>query len=149
MKKSQIGCSIAGILSSLFFLLSCSKATDNVIDLRPLYRRVEPSRFNQNWEGVGNFIEMTDGTVLFFHPTARQKLRAVLRKEISEHSDTFQIFSSLSNKSEIREMVAREHGGSLVIGHLTAKSTELDRLLIAPEWPKIYSYLESIKKCGV
>src|SRR3990167_4713694 len=139
MKKNPVGCSITEKLSSLFFLLGDSNAKDSEIDLRPLYRHVEPSRFNQNWEGVGNFMEMTDETLLFFHPSALQQLRSVLSKEISEYSDTFQILSRLSKKSEIKEMVAREHGGSLLIGNLTAKSLELDRLRIAPAWPKVYS----------
>lgn len=134
----------SSMVSALFaFLLSgFAQASDNLINLKELYGRSEPAQILQRADG--NFIAMNDGTVLFFHPSMRQKLRSIVNRETSKYKGTFQIFSPPTNKSQLLDLDVQEKNGFLEIGKWTAKPSELDRLVIAPEWPSIYKHLESL-----
>lgn len=142
MQKQMVIRSIAGMLSALFCLPSCSRASENVIDLKDLYNRSEPAQTLQR--SNGNFIEMNDATILFFHPSMRQKLRSIINKEVLEYRGTFQSFSTPTKESQLLVLDVREKNGLLEIGKWTVKASELDRLVIAPEWPSIYKFLESL-----
>lgn len=144
MDKHLLPLSIACILACLLLLIFCACANANLIDPGNLYWRAEWSPNREKWLEDANFIEMTDGTILFFHPNARQKLRSIMKRETPEYNGIFQRFSPSTKESAIEFLNVREIDGSLKIGHWTAKASELDRLAISPDLPKVYDYCASL-----
>jgi hypothetical protein len=144
MDKHLLPLSSACILACLLLLIFCARANANLIDLGNLYWRAEWSPDREKWLEDANFIEMTDGTILFFHPSARQKLRSIMQRETPEYRGIFQRFSPATKESAREYLKVREIDGSLKIGHWKAKSSELDRLAISPDLQKVYDYCASL-----
>jgi hypothetical protein len=144
MEKYLLPLSIGCILATLLLLIFRAKANANLIDLRNLFWRAERSPDIEKWQEDANFIEMTDGTILFFQPSMRKKLRSIMRKETSEYKGTFQWFIPSTKESAIEVLNVSEINGSLKIGHWTAKASELDRLVISPDWQNVYNYCASL-----
>lgn len=130
------------LLVALCLLADSLHAKSNLIDLRPLY-----SRFGAGQEGQlenGNFVQMTDGTILFFHPRIRDKFRLLLDRKTPPFSASFLMFSTGNPAQRIVDLEVKESVGTLSIGAWRAPKKELDRLSVSPEFPSLYKYCRSL-----
>ena len=111
----------------LYFLLK----NENVINLDRIYSSTPTISSSEN---CSNFIQMTDGTVLFLNPLEFEKIVAVYRRSALPFEASF-LMMAYPNR-ELKEVTLQVSfsGNSLHIGKFEVKPSEIERLRLQPEW---------------
>jgi len=137
VKKSYVAIIVASMLSGLGIATYArgSRNEQQRIDLSALYK----PPFKDTGSNEGNFLETDDGTIVFFNPAMRAGFRQILNGQITSlpipvmlYRDTVKIKPEEINISKV--------GSTLLFGKLKARSSEIDRLKLSPEWDKMYKF---------
>lgn len=134
--------SAAVFLSSLFNIPNGIKKDEDLISLKDLYKRTNDKKIDYGTEG--NFIQASDGTILFFQPGVRKSLGYIAAEAPSTSSCPFKIWSTVTKNSTIAELPVVRNGNSLKIGQFTIGQTELDRHAISSDFTKVLRYCKSL-----
>ncbi|MBS1997797.1 MAG: hypothetical protein JSS86_15850 [Cyanobacteria bacterium SZAS LIN-2] len=132
----------AGILAYGVSMFYEQKVQGNVIDLAGLY-------LYRGREGglYPNFIQMTDGTVLFFVPVVQTELDALARGQKSSYTGLFQVFSPDRKTSKLTVLTVKKNGSTLQFGAMLAKDSEMERLMLTPGWYEARLFSVSYPEC--
>jgi hypothetical protein len=115
------------------------------IKLGRLYTRGNTRRLLCN---AGNFLQTTDGAVVIFSPVIRDDLRSVMANQKTEITATVELFCPAEKKSTLQGLPVTKSGNTLKFGDHLVLETEIDRLMLSPEWPKVLSFCKTRYKCS-
>ncbi len=90
-----------------------------------------------------NFLQMTDGAVIFFLPGRQADLSSVMAGQTPNYTGLFQVFSPSSKTSRLVILTVKRTGGTLQFGSFLAKNSEVERLMLSPSWQTVINFLRS------
>ncbi|CAN5583607.1 hypothetical protein BH11CYA1_BH11CYA1_26220 [soil metagenome] len=153
MSRKILSFSLASILSAIG-LASCTDVSPeereeltmpnaNILSLEELYRRDKQS-FEDDYN-CGNFLQMTDGTVLFFKPSTRLDLDKVMTGTLTNYNGNFLAYSPTTGKSSLEKMEVAKHDKTLAFDSYRAKFSELERTRLTSDWRNVINFCASRK----
>ena len=153
MSRKILSFSLASILTALG-LASCANEPQmkkekltmekaNILSLAELYRRDKQS-FEDDYNS-GNFLQMTDGTVLFFKPPTRLELIKVMIESATNYTGLFLAYSPLTGETNLEKITVTKHDNTLVFNSYHAKASEIERTRMTTGWQKAMDFCASRK----
>ncbi len=144
--KNRLITSIVALLntSGLFGCASEEKLIDGkLISLKKLYS-LSGGKVGLR-KNTGNFLQMTDGSVIFFSPNIRTDITRVLAGELPKLTAWVQRYAPEEKSCEISQVTFRKVMNTLSVGSYVVREGELERARLSPEWSKIFDFCRNYR----